>query len=57
VIQKFGRLRPSESAELLFFKKERQIDWKSPNFEKDFPPDAVFSLGKFVKGAELFPVK
>jgi len=57
VIQKFGRLRPSESAELLFFKKERQIDWKSPNFEKDFPPDAVFSLGRFVKGAELFPVR
>jgi hypothetical protein len=57
VMQKFGRLRPSESAELLFFKKDRVIDWKSPTFEKDYPPDAVFSLGKFVKGAELFPTK
>lgn len=55
VVQKFGRLKVGESAELLFFKKDRQIDWKSENLEKDFPPDAVFSLGKFVKGSEFFP--
>ena len=55
VVQKFGRLKVGESAELLFFKKDRQIDWRSANLEKDFPPDAIFSLGKFVKGAELFP--
>jgi len=57
VMQKFGRMKVSESAELLFFKKDRQINWQSPTFEKDYPPDAVFSLGKFVKGAELFPTK
>jgi zinc carboxypeptidase len=57
VIQKFGRLKAGESAELLFFKKDRQIDWKSETFEKDYPPDAVFSLGKFVKGADLFPLR
>ncbi|MEP6849120.1 MAG: M14 family zinc carboxypeptidase [Acidobacteriota bacterium] len=57
VIQRFGRLKPGENAELLFFKKDRQIDWKSPTFEKDFPPDAMFSLGKFVKGSELFTVR
>ena len=55
VVQKFGRLKAGESAELLFFKKDRQIEWKSENFDKDFPPDAIFSLGKFIKGAELFP--
>ena len=57
VIQKFGRLKAGENAELLFFKKDRQIDWKSENFDKDFPPDAIFSLGKFIKGAELFPAR
>jgi hypothetical protein len=57
VMQKFGRMKVGESSELLFFKKDRQIDWKSPTFEKDFPPDAVFSLGKFIKGAELFPAR
>jgi hypothetical protein len=57
VVQKFGRMKVSESAELLFFKRDRQIDWRSPSFEKDFPPDAIFSLGKFTKGAELFPLK
>ena len=57
VIHRFGRLKPGENAELLFYKKDRQIDWKSPTFDKDFLPDAVFSLGKFVKGSELFTVR
>jgi hypothetical protein len=57
VVQRFGHLKSGELAELLFFKKDRQIDWESPTFEKDVPPDAVFSLGKFVKGAELFPAR
>lgn len=55
VVQRFGRLKVGELAELLFYKKDRQIDWKLPDLEKNFPPDAVFSLGKFVKGSELFP--
>ena len=57
VVQRFGRPRVGESAELLFYKRDRQIDWKSPDLEKNFAPDAIFSLGKFMKGADLFPVR
>lgn len=57
VIQRLGHLKVGENAELLFFKKDRQIDWKSETFDKDFPPDAIFSLGKFIKGVELFPLR
>ncbi|MEO6333971.1 MAG: M14 family zinc carboxypeptidase [Pyrinomonadaceae bacterium] len=44
-------LRPGDFAELLFYKKSRQVDWKVPDLEKQFPPDAVFSLGKWTKGS------
>jgi len=47
-------VRAGDLAELLFYRKDRVIDWKSPDIEKQFPPDAIFSLGKWVKGAELF---
>jgi len=43
-------LRSGDFAELLFYKKSRAVDWKSPDLEKQFPPDAIFSLGKWVKG-------
>jgi hypothetical protein len=49
-IQRFGRTREGELAELLFYKLGRDIDWSSPDIEKEFPPDAVFSGGKFIKG-------
>jgi len=48
-------VKPGDFAELLFYKKSRAIDWSSPDLEKQFPPDAIFSLGKWVKGKELFP--
>ena len=44
-------VRVGERAELMFFKKDRRIDWKSPDLEKQFPPDAIFSLGRWVKGS------
>ena len=47
-------IRVGEFAELLFFKKTRQVDWSAPDLEQQFPPDAIFSLGKWVKGEELF---
>lgn len=50
VVQRFGRTREGELAELLFYKVGRDIDWSSPDLEKEFPPDAVFSGGRFIKG-------
>jgi hypothetical protein len=43
-------LKVGDLAELLFYKKSRKIDWNSPDIEKQFPPDAIFSSGRWVKG-------
>jgi hypothetical protein len=43
-------IKTGDFAELLFYKKSRVVDWKSTDLEKQFPPDAIFSLGKWVKG-------
>jgi hypothetical protein len=43
-------IKTGEFAELLFYKKSRTVDWKSTDLEKQFPPDAIFSLGRWVKG-------
>ena len=53
--QRFGNVRSGELAEFFFYKKDRQIDWSVTDIEKQFPPDAVFSLGKWVKGVGLVP--
>ena len=50
VARNSSSVRVGDFAELLFYKKSRQIDWKAPDLEKQFPPDAIFSLGKWVKG-------
>lgn len=55
VVQRFGRVAPGEMCELLFYKKDRVIDWSVPELEKQFPPDAVFSSGKFIRGQGLVP--
>ena len=55
VVQRFGHLAPGELAELFFYKKDRQVDWASPDLEKQFPPDAIFSGSKFIKGEGLVP--
>jgi hypothetical protein len=57
VKHRLGSLQPGELAELYFYKKNRSIDWAAPEFDKQYPPDAVFSSGKFIKGAELFSKK
>lgn len=43
-------LRTGEFADILFYKKSRVVDWKSTDLEKQFPPDAIFSGGRWVKG-------
>ena len=50
VSRRANALRPGDFADLLFYKKSRQVDWKAADLEKQFPPDAIFSLGKWVKG-------
>jgi Zinc carboxypeptidase len=44
-----GALRAGTIGEFLFYKKDRQIDWKAFDLEKQFPPDAIFSGGKWIK--------
>ncbi len=47
-----GRFQPLKSgnpAEIIFYRKNRVVDWTVPDIEKQFPPDAVFSLGKWIK--------
>jgi hypothetical protein len=57
VIQKFGKIKVGDSAELLFYKKDRNVNWASSDLEKEFPPDAIFSLGKWTKGDGLVAKK
>jgi len=54
VAQRFGRMGSGEMAEFFFYKRDRTVDWASVDLERQFPPDAVFSSGKFIKGGELF---
>lgn len=54
---RFTEIKPGQFGELLFYKKDRMIDWTSPDLEKAYPPDAIFSLGKWFKGEELFVKK
>lgn len=55
VVQRLGVLHAGELAELSFYKKDRTIDWANPEREKQFPPDAIFSAGKWIKGEGLVP--
>ena len=55
-----GRFQPLSTgtfAEIMFYKKGREIDWAAADLERAFPPDAVFSLGKWVKGEGVVPRK
>ena len=55
VCQRFGNTRVGELAEFFFYKKDRVVDWAAANLEKQFPPDAIFSGGKFIKGDGVVP--
>ena len=57
VIQRFGKTAPGELAEFFFYKKDRTVDWSSADLEKQFPPDAIFSGGKWTKGEKVVPRK
>ncbi len=55
VFHRLGQVKPGALAEFLFYKKERAVDWASTDLEKKFPPDAIFSTGKWIKGEKLVP--
>ena len=50
VTGRFQSLKQGNYGELLFYKKGRDVNWASTDIEKEFPPDAVFSLGKWAIG-------
>lgn len=55
-----GRFQPlsvGNFGEILFYKKDRQIDWTANDLEEAFPPDAIFSLGQWIKGEGVVPRK
>lgn len=55
VVQRFGRVASGELAEFLLYRKDRVVDWTAADIEKQFPPDAIFSTGKWIKGGNLIP--
>ena len=55
VYQRFGRPKVGELAEMFFYRKDRVIDWNATQIEVQFPPDAIFSGGKWLKGKSVVP--
>ncbi len=53
LISKSGQIKIGAIGEFLFYKKTRTIDWKVKDLEKIFPPDAIFSNGKWTRGEKL----
>ena len=53
LVPKNGLLKIGSPGEFLFYKKERKIDWKAKDLEKQFAPDAIFSNGKWIKNGNL----
>ena len=52
LVPRYSSMRVGAGGEFLFYKKTRQIDWKAADLEKTFPPDAIFSLGRWLKPIE-----
>ncbi len=53
LVNKNGLIRNGAGGELWFYKKTRKIDWMLKDFEKTSPPDAIFSNGRWTKGASI----
>jgi hypothetical protein len=49
VVVESGHLKIGSRANLLFYKRDRTIDWKTRDFFKKFPPDGEFSNGTWIK--------
>ncbi len=57
VVQRLGCLKIGELGEFFFYRKDRVVDWSAADIEKQFPPDAIFSSGKWIKGEIAFSKK
>jgi len=57
VVQRFSSVKAEELAEFSFYKRSRSIDWSAADLETRFPPDAIFSFGRWIKGAGVVPRK
>lgn len=58
MIPRDGLLSVGSAGEFLFYKKDRRIDWKIENmsdFVQKNPPDAVFSINRWLKGEGVVP--
>ncbi len=55
LVNKNGLIRSGAGGELWFYKKSRKIEWTQKDFDKINAPDAIFSNGKWTKGAKLVP--
>ncbi len=55
IVSRLGRIKPGELAEFIVYKKDRQVDWTAADLEKQYPPDAIFSGGKWIKGDKVVP--
>ncbi len=55
VIKRFSPIKSGELADFHFYRKDRVVDWHSTDLEKQFPPDAIFSGGKWIKGEKIVP--
>lgn len=57
VIHRLRDLKTGELAEFFFYRKERIVNWTVVDLEKHYPPDAVFSGGKWIKGEKVVAKK
>ncbi|CAN5699939.1 hypothetical protein BH24ACI3_BH24ACI3_11220 [soil metagenome] len=57
VVGRFQVIRQGSPGELLFYRIDRNVEWTAANLETDFPPDAIFSLGRWHKGENLLKKK
>ena len=48
-----GDLRPGGEAGLLFYRKDRNVEWEAPDLETRFPPDAIYRDGEWVRRGSL----
>ena len=49
-----GEVKNGKRGALLFYNKTRKIDWLAEDFDERFPPDAIFTRGRWIKGDKLF---
>ena len=57
VVGRLQPVKPGNMGELLFYKKDRKIDWTVEDLEMQIAPDAILSFGKWLKGDGVVPLK